>query len=134
LLRTVQYGAAQFRDKLEEAIANVIERAGGGIKIVQADGTTNDFEQVRAALNDGERVVFLGFSFGRANVDRLNLSCVNDSAQIICSRYQVRDAEVQVQIFEPFNKATRQQPAVTQIEDDCLDLLRSHIDKLVSRY
>jgi hypothetical protein len=134
-LRRVPFGAAQAGESIDTAIANLIERAAGGMKIVhQADGTTDEFSRARAALDEADRVVFLGFSFGRANVDRLNFSCIGSNAQAICSRYGMTDAEVAVQIVEPFKQAGRNLPVVAHVEDDCLGTLRRHVDKLVRRY
>lgn len=101
-LRHVPFGAAHAGENIDSAIANLIERAANGIKIVhQADGTTDEFSRARAALHGAERVVFLGFSFGRANVDRLDFNCIGPGALPVCSRYGMTTAEVAVQIVEP---------------------------------
>jgi len=135
-LGLVPFGAVQGNHVIDDAIANMVERASGDIKIVhQADGATDEFKRARAALSEAERVVFLGFSFGRANVDRLDFGCIARSATTFCSRYGMTQAEVNVQIIEPFRKADRPAPQPTpEIGDDCLATLRRYVDQLVSRY
>lgn len=78
--------------------------------------------------------MFLGFSFGRANVDRLDFACIARSATTFCSRYGMTQAEVNVQIVEPFRKADRPPPQPSPEKDDCLATLRRYVDQLVSRY
>lgn len=134
-LRLVPFGAVQGNQVVDDAIASMVERASGDIKIVhQADGATDEFHRARAALNEAERIVFLGFSFGRANVDRLDFGCIARSAGSFSSRYGMTNAEVKVQIAEPFKKASLPVPEIPEIGDDCLATLRRYIDHLVSRY
>ena len=133
----VPYGAAGPGDKvLDDAIANLLERAAGGIKIVhQADGQDANFNAARAALANAERVVFLGFSFGRSNVDRLGFENISKSAAVFSSRYQMTDAEVALFIKEPFAKLGYHEPTVTPNDtDDCKRTLARYLNSLVSRY
>jgi hypothetical protein len=133
----VPFGARDLEEQqfAESCDRRMLERSSNGIKIVhQADGKTPEFDAARTALNQAERIMFLGFSFGTANVDRMHFSCINDRAYVICSRYHMTDGEVNVQIMQPFAQAGRSRPLVCKEDEDCLAALRSQVHNLVSRY
>jgi hypothetical protein len=133
--RRVPYGASEDGQAVDDAIANAIERASHGIKIVhQADGDSSEFQAARAALASADRVFFLGFSFGHANVDRLGFENVNPSSAVICTRFRMTDSETRVRIYEPFKRFRITSIRVCDAHLDCLGGLSNYIDELVSRY
>ena len=131
----IKFGAIERPGQsIDDAVANVLERAAAGIKIVhQADGKDAEFERAREALGRAERVVFLGFGFGWTNVDRLEIGCISSIAETFASRSGLTDSEVAVQILEPFKKSGRSVTLAGR-DDDCRLTLRHRLDRLVNRY
>jgi hypothetical protein len=120
---------------ITEAVNEFIDRAAEQIRVVhQANGRAPEFVRAREALGNAGRIIFLGFSFGRVNVDRLGLDRINPSASVICSRFRMTDAERDVLIREPFRKYGLSTPIDPGDDSDCLKVLRNHLDKFVSRY
>ena len=135
--KIIPYGArTSDRENIEDAIANVIERASNGIQVVhQVDGNSTAFQAARKALSEAERVVFLGFSFGETNVDRLDLSAIAANATCICSRKGMTDAEVRLMIEEPFKRSNvKHERKFGGTNDDCRATLREYVDLLFERY
>lgn len=104
------------------------------IRIVHEVQDNEQFSQARGLLMQAERVFFLGFGFGVKNVDRLNLSCVNEKASVCYTRYGMTDQEWAYYIREPFNRAKIKNTRDSNPTWDSLQLIREHVGELVTRY
>jgi SIR2-like domain len=110
------------------------------IQIVhQADRTTAEFTAAREALGNAERVIFLGFSFGQQNVDRLGFEHIKKSAQIRLSSLGMAAGEYDVYVRQPMNKfglsyLDRSSRADGNENWDCRKVLEEHIGAIVRRY
>jgi hypothetical protein len=130
------FGAAVFSDQnLNHETRPFLENAAAGIKIVhEAAGDSLEFRNARQALREAVTVFFLGFSFGRVNVDRLELGNASGAKFIACSRYHMSDSECDLQIGQPFRRLVGRQPELGEIDDDCEMVLRNHVSRFVQRY
>jgi hypothetical protein len=104
------------------------------IRIVHEVQDDSSFTHARGLLATAERVFFLGFGFGVKNVDRLNLSCVNEKAHVCYTRYGMTDQEWAYYIREPFNRAQIKNTRHSDPSWDSLRVIREHIGELVTRY
>jgi len=106
------------------------------IRIVhQADSNSAEFQAARKALSDAERVIFLGFSFGRTNVDRLNLDNISGQSHVLCSCYGMTESEIDHLITQPFMTTRHGAPSfIAKPEQDCLAVLRSWVNQFAERY
>ena len=104
------------------------------IRIVHEVQDNAQFTQARGLLTSAERVFFLGFGFGVTNVDRLNLSCVNERASVCYTRYEMTDQEWAYYIREPFSRAQINNTRDSDPSWDSLRLIRENIGELVTRY
>ena len=133
----VPFGSAiQEAGNLNHDTRLTLEKAASGIKIVhQAADNSAEFLAARQALSEAVTVFFLGFSYGRVNVDRLGLASMHPNAVSVCGCYGMTAAEVAVNVKEPFRKFLGRHPNVTGgSEDDCLQVLRDRLDLFVRRY
>jgi hypothetical protein len=118
-----------------EHLVACIEVAEKMVKVVhQADGKSPEFDQARTALRDAECIVFIGFSFGTTNVDRLGFLNMNPRADFVCGRFGMTDAEASVFIREPFGKHLGMTPNIAPNDWDCERVLREHLQLFVKRY
>jgi hypothetical protein len=135
LTTSVPFGARMHGEIHDIAIANVLRRAADSIKVVhQADGNSSDFAAARRLLDSAANVVFLGFGFGRTNVDRLDLTHLVHCTNIICSTYGLTAAEIELHIRQPFLHSLKKQPFYGEKSQNSLEMLREKINFLVSRY
>jgi hypothetical protein len=113
-----------------------LDHAAAGIKVVhQAQPQSAEFKAAGLALAAAERVIFLGFSFGRTNVDRLPLGNIRQQALIVCCRYGMRDAEVVLNITQPFKKVNPDpNRIICNPAHDCLETLRNNVSTFVDRF
>ena len=131
----VPYGALTNEAPIDFAIRGCIERAASGVRVVhQADAQSFEFQQARALLREAARVIFLGFSFGETNVDRLGLQNIQPGAVVICSRFGMTDVEAELAIQTPFQKMRLARVGLGKQEEDCRELLRNHQHSFVTRY
>lgn len=131
-LQSVPYGSneAWTRDSTR---FDLFRRSFAGIKIIhEANGDDKEFQKARRALVDADRVFFLGFRFARNNVDRLAFSNISYGAHVVCCRYGMTDAEVAVDILEPFKRCKLREPET--MDADCLSTIRARVNLLVDRY
>ena len=113
---------------------NCLTRAAQSIRIVhQVADNDPAFRTAREALAAAETVVFLGFGFGRANVQRLDFSRIAPAAKILATRYGVTDQEYQRYCHEPLQRVNLLNQLVLGCREnarhhtwDCLQLLREH--------
>jgi hypothetical protein len=131
----VPFGAAiRVSGEVEECIPRYLDAAAKGIRIVhQAEPNSAAFQSARMALREASHVYFLGFSFGRANVDRLGLEAMGE-ASCGCTRVNMTESECAVQILAPFKKLLDRHPSLGAPEDDCERFLRKHVAEFVQRY
>jgi hypothetical protein len=92
------------------------------------------FQRARAVLSQADRVFFLGFGFGRTNVDRLDFSNIKRSAVIRFTRWGLTDQEMGLYIHQPLKKASIGNYSDSPDNWDCLALIRQNIGALVDRY
>jgi hypothetical protein len=119
----------------ESLLGVYIDRAASSLKVVhQADGEAQQFQDARRALGEAECVVFLGFSFGQANVKRLGFQHINSAADVIVGRYRMTDAEVNVLAVRPYYMHFQRNPGIADPNDDCLAVLRKYLGAFVSHH
>lgn len=112
-----------------------VEHSAQAIEVVhQARPDSVEFKHAASVLAEAEVVFFLGFSFGRTNVDRLPLHRIPKTAKVVCSRYGMTNAETRMNILQPFKKNDIPEPILCGSESDCLQTLRDHVDLFVDRY
>jgi hypothetical protein len=119
---------------ISAAISEHIERAAKSIRIVhQANPEDSAFALARKLLAEAHRVFFLGFGFGATNVERLRVRGIRPGASVICSAFQLTDAEQSELIQEPFLSSTRtlgHDLRIGRSEWDCRRVLRENLGRL----
>ncbi len=133
--RQVPFGVG-FADpqSSEKHINAVLPWCDESIKIVhEPKPDADEFVRARAALARAERVLFLGFGFGRANVDRLNFGDIGRAAGIRYTNFGMTEAETILYIRQPLQRAGLSF-SPTNSGWDCLRLIRESITDLVDRY
>ena len=135
-LSAVPWAATTIGESFDETLSSVFAKSAESIKIVhEPKPGAEEFTRARYLLTQAKRIFFLGFAFGRTNVDRLDFNYINKDAGIKFSRYGMTDSEAALYIQQPFNRAqvypSRQLPPA---EWDCLQLLKENITDLVERY
>jgi hypothetical protein len=118
----------------DRELAECMPSCERSIRIVHEVQDNQQFSQARGLLTQAERVFFLGFGFGVKNVDRLDLSCVNEKASVCYTRYGMTDQEWAYYIREPFNRAKITNTRGSSPGWDSLQLIRENIGELVTRY
>jgi hypothetical protein len=132
----VPFGAREDGDDVDHSIRRWTLTASKSIRIVhQADGNSAEFQAARMALSKAECVIFLGFSFGRTNVDRLGFNHIHPQTSVFCSRHGMTDSEVGIFISQPLismrgNNANQ----IGSIDHDCSAVLRAWLHHYVRRY
>jgi hypothetical protein len=120
---------------LDAAINEYLVVCERTIKIVhepKPDGES--FDKARAALRRAHAVFFLGFGFGRTNVDRLDFQCIKKDAAICYTRKGMTEQELRLYIREPLVRCDLGNTRKNDNEWDSLALLREHAGELVTRY
>jgi hypothetical protein len=92
------------------------------------------FQRARAALSRADVVFFLGFGFGITNVDRLDFGCINRTARLQITRYNMTEAETNLLIDQPLSKAAIGNYGNSPVSWDCLEIIRQNVTVLVARY
>jgi hypothetical protein len=134
--RCIPWGADFGNDKgIEFNINAVLSWSEQSIRIVhEPKPDADEFKRARGVLNQAERVFFLGFGFGRTNVDRLDLGCINRQAVIRYTRLGLTDQETGLYVRQPMGKAGIDVQKGVSDKWDCLSLIRENITALVDRY
>ena len=127
-------GTPHSGTEYERELAGFMLSSERSIRIVHEVEDNEQFSRARGLLTEAERVFFLGFGFGVKNVDRLNLSCVNEKASVCYTRYGMTEQEWAYYIREPFNRARIKNTRETSPGWDSLQLIRENIGELVTRY
>ncbi len=132
----VPFGAAEWEGAdWVEHIPRYLEKAANSIKVVhQAASDSEQYSAARMTFKEAANAFFMGFSFGRVNVDRLELGNLGGVRAIACSRYQMTDAECELQIMHPFRAFIGRTPQLGKIDEKCELLLKNHVHEFVSRY
>jgi hypothetical protein len=129
--------SADFRNKksLDFNVGAVLTWSEQSIKVVhEPKPDAQEFQRARGVLGQAERVFFLGFGFGRTNVDRLDFGCIQKQAVIRFTRHKMTDGETNLYILPPLKKAGLGNYGHSPADGDCLALLQENITALVDRY
>jgi len=126
-------------ESFTEAKCVHIQTSAQSIHIVdEANPSRPEFSAARIALKEAHRIFFLGFSFGRTNVDRLGLEHLNKSAEIRFTSYEMTAGEYDLYIQQPFQRfqlaATNGARRGGSEKWDCLTQLRQDVNVLLKRY
>jgi hypothetical protein len=134
--RRVPWGLGLADDRSgQQQVLSALVWSEETIKIVhEPKPDAEEFKLAKAALAQADCVYFLGFGFGRPNVDRLDFSAVNHDAQIRYTRLGMTESEANLYVLEPLRKAKANRFQIEKLEFDALALLREYIHELVDRY
>jgi hypothetical protein len=91
------------KTKLDGSItATIAPQIADSIKIIHDSvAGSEEFAQASAAIAKADQLVFLGFGFGKDNVQRLNIaSTAPRTASYYCSTYGMLPAEIRRKVFE----------------------------------
>jgi hypothetical protein len=125
------------RPDLAGALQQYLAQSADSIRIVhQANPNDEFFTRARELLSDARQVFFLGFGFGATNVQRLQVMRIPRGASVMCSAYQLTEAEQAELISEPFLTASRvldHDLRIGRAEWDCRRLLRENLGVLRRR-
>jgi hypothetical protein len=132
----VPFGGREDDEDVEQSVRRWTLTASKSIRIVhQADANSAEFQAARTALSNAECVIFLGFSFGRTNVDRLGFNHIHPQTAVFCSCYGMTESEIRLLVTQPFKKTRQSDPnQLGRPEQDCLAVLRSWVDLYAERY
>lgn len=121
-----------LEDDLPTERSNWIRNATRHIKIVhQVDGDNPEFYKARNILRAAELVVFLGFGFGKANVERLGFDNVLTTA-VVASHFGLTESEYEKNFVRRINATRpRHYDFPYRPEWDCLRTLREHAARIV---
>ena len=124
----IDYGA--YKSSGGRARRFVISKMARGIEIIHGAGETSDkLKLARQALREAKRVYFIGFGYGRNNVERLKLDDVTAPHQTISgSRFLIRDADLRR--VKQLPKWVLQPILSQDKESDALEFISNMSDKI----
>ena len=97
----VPFGPSETPDPAP--LENAIEKAETNIKIVhEAHPNTDEFRRARQLLSESKQVIFVGFGFGKDNVERLDLVHLPNDSKIWCSATRWRQEQIETHILSIF--------------------------------
>ncbi len=112
------------RRYVTEITPSAVQICGDSLKIVHEDVTDDaEFEQARSILAETERVIFLGFAFHTANVERLQLQAISNKVAFYASAFGLTILDrLRAQ------RLVGSDIDMGETEDDALQFLRKHIE------